>query len=92
MISGQADLLGERHAPRRACVTIDALGDRLADALQQLLEQLAVLGLLDRLERRAEQPDVVLLEDARVGELRRQVEAGLAAERRQQAIRPLALR
>ena len=92
MIERQADRARRTPAPPRRVCTIDALRHRLADRAQQVLEQLAVLGLLDRLERRAEQPDVVALEDARVGELDGQVQAGLAAERRQQAVRPLALR
>ena len=55
----------------------------------QLLEDLAVLALVDRLEIRADQLDVVLLEDAVVVQLDGRVERGLAAEGRQDRIRLL---
>ena len=42
-------------------------------------------------QRRAEQLDVVLVQHARVRKLDRQVQPGLAAQRRQQAVRPLLL-
>jgi hypothetical protein len=66
-------------------------GNGLPDVDEKLLEGLAVLGLLDRAERRAEHPHAVALEDAGLGELHGEVEAGLATERREQAVRPLAL-
>ena len=66
-----------------------ARGVRLADPVEQVAERLAVLGHPDRLERRAEEPDGVALEDAGVGHRRRQVERGLAAQPGQQAVRPL---
>ena len=70
MISGSGAVCGERA---RLVQRVDdrALDDRLADLDQQVLEQLAVLRLLDRVERRAEQPDAVLVEDAQLGQLRR---------------------
>ena len=68
-----------------------AVDDRLADPLEQILEERAVFGLLDRRERRAEQPHAVSVEDAALGDLDGQVEPGLPAERRQQPVRPLAL-
>ena len=60
---------------------------RLADPVEQVAERLAVLGHPDRLERRAEEPDRVALEDARVGHRGRQVERGLAAQPGEQALR-----
>ena len=54
------------------------------------LEALAVFGEFDRLDRRPQQLDVVALEDAGFVEFDGEVEAGLAAERRQQRVRPLA--
>ena len=61
--------------------------NRLPDAHQQIPEQLAVFGVAYGLKRRAEQPDVVLVQDAGVGQLDSQVESGLASERRQHAVR-----
>ena len=55
------------------------------------LEQLAVLGLLDRVDGRAEQLDAVLLEHAAPSQRHREVERGLAAERRQDRVGLLAL-
>ena len=69
----------------------DGLRRRLADLVEHLAEQLAVLGLAYRLERRAEQAHAVLLEHARLVQRDGHVQAGLAAERRQQAVGPLAL-
>ena len=59
---------------------------RLTDPVEQVAERLAVLGHPDRLERRAEQPDRVPVEHARVGHRGGQVERGLAAEPGQQAL------
>ena len=67
------------------------LARRLADPVEQVAERSRSSAMLDRLERRAEQADVVPLEDARLGQRDGEVQAGLAAERRQQAVRPLAL-
>ncbi len=67
------------------------LGDGLADADEQLLEELAVLGGADRLERGAEHPHVVALEHAGVGERDGEVEPGLAAEGAEQPVGPLLL-
>ena len=50
---------------------------------------LPVLGHLDGLERRAQEPDAVPLEDAGVGQRDGQVERGLAAQAGQEAVRPL---
>ena len=54
------------------------------------LEELAVLGPVDHRERRADQFDVELVEEARLCELAREIERGLPAHRRQQRIGPLA--
>ena len=91
----QADLLRgpSRAAASRASSvspsTIAARRVRLADPVEQVAEQLAVLGHLDRLQRRADQPDVVPLEDAGLGQRHGQVEPGLAAEPGEQPLRPL---
>ena len=79
LVDARARLLDRRHQPR--------LRARQADARHRLLEQLAILGHLDRLDGRAEQLDAVLLEHARLARGHREVEAGLAAERRQDRAR-----
>src|SRR5207247_2398056 len=61
------------------------------DPLHGRLEQRAVLGLPDRVELGADQLDPEALEGAVFGERDREVQPGLAAERRQQRLRPLAL-
>src|SRR5205823_631803 len=70
-------------------------GDRfrngLADREKQLLERLAILRLLDRGERRAEEPYAIPLEHPGLRELHREVQPGLSAERRQKSARPLLL-
>ena len=63
---------------------------RLVDPVEQVAERLAVLGHADRLERRAQQPDVVPLEHAGLRERRREVQRRLAAEAGEQAVRLLA--
>ena len=83
-----------RSAEPRALRGRRALDDRarrvrLADPVEQVAERLAVLGHPDGLERRAEQPDRVALEDAGVGQRGRQVERGLAAQAGEQALGPL---
>jgi hypothetical protein len=57
-----------------------------ADARHRRLELLAVLGLVDRLLRRADQLDVELVEHALAREIERAVERRLAAHRRQQRV------
>ena len=54
-------------------------------------EALAVLGAPDDVDRRADQLDAEVVEDALLGELDGEVESGLAAHRRQQRVGPLAL-
>src|SRR6266700_1916870 len=63
----------------------------LADFLQKKLEQLAVFGGTDRLNGCAEDFDAVAVEDPAVGQLDREVQAGLSAEPSQECIRPLTL-
>ena len=70
------------------CAMCDARDIR-SGIQHELLEDLAVFALVDRLEVRADQLDVVLLEDAVVVQLDRRVQRGLAAEGRQDRIRPL---
>ena len=61
------------------------------DLQHRLLEQVAILGLLDRLELRADKFALESIEHARLGKLDRQVQRGLPADRRQHRVRPLAL-
>ena len=63
--------------------------DRLADALAELLELLAVLGTADAVAVRAEKLDLALLEHALLLELHRQIQAGLAADARDDRVRAL---
>ena len=64
----------------------------LADAVEQRAERLAVLGHLDRLERRAQQARLrMAVEHALARELDAQVERRLAAQAGQDAVRLLAL-
>ena len=60
------------------------------DFQHRVLEQLAILGLLDRLELGADQFALESIEHARLGQFDGQVERGLPADRRQQRVRPLA--
>ena len=90
MTSGKPSVLRE----------LDRLGQRARDAAlrhveadlaHRVLEQLAILGDLDRLDRRADQLDVELVERAGGGEIHREVERRLAADGRQQRVGTLAL-
>ena len=54
-------------------------------------EALAVLGAPDDVDRRPDQLDAEIIEDALLGECDGEVESGLAAHRRQQRVGPLAL-
>ena len=58
--------------------------------LHGLLEELAVLRLLDRGKRGPDQLDAVFFKDAALGERRRQVQRRLPAQGREQGLRPLA--
>ena len=62
-----------------------------ADLRQPLDEELAVLGVADGFDRRAEHPHAVLVQDARLVERQPAVERGLAAEGEQDARRTSSL-
>ena len=68
-----------------------ALRDLEPDAGHRLLEELAVLAHLDRPAARADEADAEPVEDAALRELDREVERGLAADRGQEGVGPLAL-
>ena len=81
---------------RDALQLVDRVHDRRhrhlqPDRLHGRAEELAVLGAVDRLDAGADQLDAELGEDARVLELGREVERGLAAHRRQQRVGAFAL-
>ena len=61
-------------------------GDLAAELLDDLLERLAVLAAVDRLDAGADQLDAVLLEHAVLVQRHRRVERGLPAERGQQRV------
>ena len=86
----QSELLG---GAARLVEGADDRGRRrgLANGREQRPEPLPVLGVLDGLQRRAEEPHVVLLENAGVGKLDREVEPRLPAQGGQDAVGPLAL-
>ena len=89
----QAAARRRRRAPRRALSTIDALGTGSPSALIRSRNTSRSSAMLDRVERRAEQPDAVALQDARRrASVDRQVERRLPAQRRQQPVRPLRAR
>ena len=69
----------------------DGLGHAQADGLHRLAEEPAVLGAADRVEAGADQLDAELVEDAVLGQPAGEIERRLAAERRQERVRPLAL-
>ncbi len=75
---------------------VDRIGEpgpknREADLLHRGLEARAILGGVDRLATRADQLDVEALEHTRVIQRDREVQCGLAAERRQQRVGALTL-
>ncbi len=80
----EAGGLRERGADER-------VGHRLTEVLEQPLEGVPVLRHPDRGQRRAQHADPEPIEDARLGQLDREVETGLAAEGGQDRVRPLAL-
>ena len=61
-----------------------------ADLAHRVLEQLTIFGDLDRLNRRANQLDVVLVERARGREIDGEVQRRLSADRRQDRVGTLA--
>ena len=66
------------------------LGNRLADARDQVPETAAILGGANRCQRSSEDPNAIPIEDAGVVERDGQVQPGLASQRRQQAVGPMA--
>ena len=68
-----------------------ALGHIEADALHRLAEQLSVLGLVDGLERGADQLTAKTLERAGLGQRLGRVQRRLPAHGRQQRIRALTI-
>ena len=91
MMHGKPD--APRPPPSASSIERDvaALGHLDADLTHRLVELQPVLGDLDRLDRRADQLDAVLLEHAVLAELDGEVERRLAADRRQHRVGPLAL-
>ena len=67
------------------------LWHRLAYFVQHLPEQVAILRRADSLQRRAQQTDVVFLKHTGLRQIDGEIEAGLAAQCGQQAVRLLAL-
>ncbi len=61
-------------------------GHLQADVQNGLLEEVAFLGLADGAEVGPEQPDAVLLQHPAFRQSHRRIEAGLSAQRRQQAV------
>lgn len=61
-------------------------GTGLIDLVHELAEQLAVLRLIDGLQVRAQDLDAVFIEDAGIGQLYDQVQAGLTAQGTQHGI------
>ncbi len=90
MISGRPN---SASAPRASStlVAIVLRAVRRPAALHRGVEQLAVLGAVDRVVVRADQLDAEALERAVLVQGLGEVERRLAAERRQQRVRPLAL-
>ena len=86
----RAELLHEAHAVFDALHDC-ALGDRLADAGDEIPEPSAILRRPNGRQRRAEHAHAVLIENARVVERHGKVQAGLAAEGRQQGVGPMLL-
>ena len=64
---------------------------RLADAGEQIAEELAVLGVADGLQRRSQQPRAVAVENAGVRQIHGEVQTGLPTQRGQHAVRTLRL-
>ena len=65
-------------------------GHRLANIGKKLPEEVPVLRLAYGLQRGAQQPHVVAIQDAGVGQINGQVEPGLTAQGRQDPVGPLA--
>ncbi len=86
----QADL--GPHALRLLERVRDAAARQVeADAADGVLEEVAVLGPLDRVDLGADQLDPEALEHAALGQVEREVEPGLSADGRQERVRSLRL-
>ena len=85
---GREGLVGQcLSGRRRRTLDDEARGVGLADPIEQIAEGLAILGHPDRLQGRAQEPDVVTFEDARIGHRDREIEGGLPAQAGEQPIR-----
>ena len=84
---GIAELVRDRHALLHRIGDVGR-DDGLADLLHGLLEELAVLRAVDRVELRADELDAPLVEEAVLGELAAERKPRLPAERGEQGIRP----
>ena len=87
---GQADLLGKSH-----CIvhTLHHLGGDtgLSNGLHGILKALTILSLPDGLGAGAQQTHTVLFQSAVLCQCHGQIQAGLAAQRRKDRVRPLHL-
>ncbi len=87
-----------RPDDRRSHQTLDVVeprdrprpGHAQTRPLDAVLEELPVFGAIDDVERRSDQLDAQLVEDAGMGKLAGEVERRLAAHRREQRVGPLA--
>ena len=86
--AGQADLVADAAGLVEA-VGQAAPGALQADLLHALLEEVAVLGLADRLGGGADEPAAVPLQGPALVQGQADVQAGLAAEGRQDGVGPL---
>ena len=87
-------LIEPSASPASTSATLETIVDQRnpqAGALHRVAEGLAVLGAVDRVVVGADQLDAVALERAVVVKGLREVERGLAAQRRQQRVGQLAL-
>ena len=82
-----ADLIGEFDSRRDIFKDI-AFRYRLVDVLHGFLEEFAVFRFFNSRQVRTQELDVIFFQDAGIGQLDSHVQADLAAEGSQQAIRP----
>ena len=83
-----ADRVGKVHSSVDI-LDNQALRDRLTELLHRLLKALAILRLLDGIERRTEELHTVLRQDPLLCKLNGKVQSRLSAERSEKAIRLL---
>ena len=88
----QADVLERALRPRPRVRDACERGVSSPIRVHRLAEQLAVLGLVDRLGVRADHLDAVFLQHAALVQRQRGVQRGLAAHRRQQRVGALGVR